>query len=785
MAVDAGESSHPPKKLREDHGTPSGASVGGKSRSSLQRLLAGAVLNAEVRGEVVPTFPFVTSSVSTTPEREGEDHTDSVTGHNLRTIGAPQRFVISSDSSHHFGANVAEAEVDSLIRSSIPVMTTVTTTTPTADPAVVVKEKISKPSLFAADSSSTGGADPVAGIFLDLTRSDFLVSGVRTVIDPDTDLQKVYVPQWSMTNGSYLDDGRVCHEMVDEFAPPKFFASVRGMEHDQLFTEFNVRAVHQISLSAEVRMCAEYNIKEKRRLKSAVDEKNELLKVREGEIENLKAQLLLKEAEAAEAIRLRAEASKFEAIEKSLQDEVKVLKEHNATLEKEKTDPGVKVANLTASLKVREQEVADLDTQVTFVKSQSDSLADRVHELETSFTGLQEKVIVYENCIDQIEKFQDDRLKKVNDKFDKLYANFVEMSLHLEERLYPHILTTIFGRRWLLTHDIELAITKCINSPEYLSALGAAIGKAIEKGMQDGLSVGITHGKEGRVLTDVAAYNPSAEADYVSALQQLQHVNLSLLAELRSNKDAGVEVLMNILRLEDALDEKLGLSELQPHVDQLMVPIHHSPNKTVIALHDVFVPLAEPLFAVALEGTEDDYEFVNADGPKGAGANADPFPNVDDVDLNISSASAALSMGMPILAGKTASIPYVNENGVSPLLDFIMVRCAHRTCESSSNQFLFFAPNLAFIPSPRLRFALSTRPLVCGYDLSWEPESIDNVIPHKYFDLVVSDGCNRFCFNPLCEVVNVYYQEFDFPRSFQKGSGYVDSPLIEQQWRRD
>ncbi|GKB82094.1 hypothetical protein Tco_0948989, partial [Tanacetum coccineum] len=150
--------------------------------------------------------------------------------------------------------------------------------------------------------------------------------------------------------------------MVDEFAPTKFFASVREIKHDQLFTEFNVGAARQMSLSAEVRMRAEYNIKEKRRLKSVVDEQAELLKVREGEIENLKAQLLLKEAEAAEVIRLRAEASKFEAVEKSLQDEMKALQERNTTLEKEKNDLGMKVTDLAASGAVREREVADLDT---------------------------------------------------------------------------------------------------------------------------------------------------------------------------------------------------------------------------------------------------------------------------------------------------------------------------------------------------------------------------------------------------------------------------------------
>nr|GEZ51359.1 transposase (putative), gypsy type [Tanacetum cinerariifolium] len=91
-----------------------------------------------------------------------------------------------------------------------------------------------------------------------------------------------------------------------------------------------------------------------------------------------------------------------------------------------------------------------------------------------------------------------------NNKFDKLYTNFVEMALHLEEKFYPHLLTTISGHRWLLTHGMKLAVANCLNSPEYIFALEAAIGKAIEKGMQDGLSAGITHGKEGRVLSDVA-----------------------------------------------------------------------------------------------------------------------------------------------------------------------------------------------------------------------------------------------------------------------------------------
>nr|GEY48437.1 reverse transcriptase domain-containing protein [Tanacetum cinerariifolium] len=73
-----------------------------------------------------------------------------------------------------------------------------------------------------------------------------------------------------------------------------------------------------------------------------------------------------------------------------------------------------------------------------------------------------------------------------------------------------------------------------------------------------------------------------------------------------------------------------------------------------------------------------------------------------------------LKVVMPISIGITASVPYVSENGVSPLLDFIIVWCAHKTCEISSSQFLFLSSNRVLIPSPKLLFSLSTKPLACG-----------------------------------------------------------------------
>nr|GEU32504.1 hypothetical protein [Tanacetum cinerariifolium] len=546
VVVDAGGPSHPPKKLREDFGALGGVSTAGKSMAVVQSLFSRAMLEAEARGEPIPTFPFVTSSVSATPKRKDRSSADSVHGPNLRTIGAPQRFVISSDSSHHFGANIAKAEVDSIIRSSASAIATVTIVTAAIDTEATTTRAPVAPSLFGVGSSSTGGTDSVLGGFSDVSGSDFLIGGIRTVVDPDSNCKK--------------------------------FTSRDGVR------------LMDLGLTTAVSVV---------RCRAAEN--------KDGEIESLKAQLLLKEAEAA--IHLRAEVFKFESAEQSLRGEVGFLRDQNTALEREKNELNVKVTNLSASVKVREQEA---------------------HELEISSTGLQDKVTAYEGFVSQLEKFQDEKLEEVNKKFDKLCADFVEMALHLKAKFYPHLLTTISGRRWLLTYDMKLAVAKCLNSTKYLSALGAIISKAVEKGMQEGLSA------------------PSK-------------CQLFLIAELKSNKDASVDTIMNLLLLDDVLAERLGLTESQPHVEQLMVPIHHSLDQRVVgasaltfslevsnsrgkederdianhvsALRGMFVPLSEPLSATTLEGMEGQ-GGARVDDETAADDDKNLF--VSNADLNIS-----------------------------------------------------------------------------------------------------------------------------------------------------
>nr|GEU94976.1 transposase (putative), gypsy type [Tanacetum cinerariifolium] len=392
---------------------------------------------------------------------------------------------------------------------------------------------------------------------------------------------------------------------------------IREMDYHHLFTEFNVGTARQACLNAKVKMRIEYCL-----------------------IENLKAHLLLKETKAVEAARLRAQVFAAEATEKMHTAEIDALKQRNVALKNENDSFDGEVAELQSSVSAMDLELKDLNVVMYSLRSQKDGLVDQVHALETTCSGLRDQVSGYERLKKQIEEFQDAQINIINDKVEKLDADLLEMALHLEEKFYSHLLTTIFGQRWLLTHGLKLAVDKCLNSQEYLLALGAVISRAIDKGMQNGFSSGINHEKASRSLADVVTYNPAAEADYNSALQRLREVNFPLLAELKSHKDASTTNVMDLLRLEGPLADAPRMSDLQPDVEQLKLPIHHLEDQLVLGetslsfslsvthsrverirediaaqrsgLIDIWVPLVDPLSAKSLIGEASTSDSVPA-----------------------------------------------------------------------------------------------------------------------------------------------------------------------------
>nr|GFA62291.1 hypothetical protein [Tanacetum cinerariifolium] len=91
---------------------------------------------------------------------------------------------------------------------------------------------------------------------------------------------------------------------------------------------------------------------------------------------------------------------------------------------------------------------------------------------------------------------------------------------------------------------------------------------------------------------------------------------------------------------------------------------------------------------------------------------------------------------------------HAKENRVSPLLDLIMVQCAHRTCGISSIQSLLPLSNRTFTFSPKLLFAFSTKPLACGclteakhwWIFSFSHEFLNGLSLNGFLDYVAALG---------------------------------------------
>ncbi|GKA69145.1 hypothetical protein Tco_0775209 [Tanacetum coccineum] len=569
---DASGSTLPSKKLKEDYDTSgASASTGGKSRDAIQSLLDNSRLSAEIGVTAATTMPLVTSFVTLTPEREGGggDRTDSVSGPNLRTIPPAARFVISSNSSHRSSTHVVDVEVSSLIKSAVldpPVMTAAVTTTAVMETSLVsmpkAKAKPVNPTLF-GDCVSSSGHD-VSGPS-SLVHPDLFADSFYAVQDlnPKT-LHRVYVPKRTVTNESVLDDPYICHSLTDQLAPT-LFSLLSTMEYDQLYAEFNVGAARQTCLGAEVKVLVS-----------------------------------LKEAEAAEAICLHGHVANIEATEAIHAAELNLLKERNSSLEAKMRSSEEKVAALDSAASVRENKFSSL-------AASADQLSYDFSLLQTAFNELSVKVVALE--------FEKSGL--TNQTTCAGLRNQVAGNEHFKEQIEAEQDEQV---RVLIEKVAKVDVPSIA---QILIRLGKAIGRAVNKGMQDGLAAGIEHGKTGRDLSDVATYNPSADADYVAAVSATRDVDFPLLTLLAFQKDAIIADIMDSLRLEGPAAEAPDAGELQPSHEQFMLLIHRPEDNVILgetslsfsldvtrnrikrirgdakahrlSLSDAMVPLIEPL----------------------------------------------------------------------------------------------------------------------------------------------------------------------------------------------
>nr|GEZ25420.1 hypothetical protein [Tanacetum cinerariifolium] len=294
-----------------------------------------------------------------------------------------------------------------------------------AEVSFAVRSFVSDPSIMTTTVATMVVSDTS---FIPMNRAgDELVH--TSVFADSTSIGMVYVPKWNIVNEFALDDPDVCRSLVDQLAPPVLFSS---------FVERDV------------------------------------------EIGNLKAQLSLKEAEAAEAIHVRGQVSVAEAAKAARVSELDRLKVRNLVLEGEKSTLDGQVAALESLASAKEAECASLSSQTAkltqdlsnlqlsfdelnvkaaSLEHQKDNLASQVSSLDATCAGLREQISGYDFSKEQYKAVQDEQVKILSDKVAGLDAELMGMDLHFDKELYPCFLTTIAGRRWILSRSLKLVVT--------------------------------------------------------------------------------------------------------------------------------------------------------------------------------------------------------------------------------------------------------------------------------------------------------------------------------------
>ncbi|GJW81017.1 hypothetical protein Tco_0144992 [Tanacetum coccineum] len=444
------------------------------------------------------------------------DHPSLASGTGGKTLASLRRTI--PEGSLLLGSSPSDVHTQVTVRSSrvadAPVYTVADTVTSSRGKTLVV------PTLDVGGSSQPETSEESADSFYE------------TVVLNSEDAKRWYIPRWNITNDSLLDDGFSCRTLVDR---------VRS------------RTEHELELKEK--LWAKYN------------DRGVLLREKDAEISRLKSLVKEKETESAEVLRLRDQVFVLAADKSLLSAEVSALK---SAVSQKDTDISLldsRASYLKSALDDSQAACGEARNLISSLSSERDGLASEVSTLHSAFRDFKEKM----------EAQQEAQAQELYNRVAELEAHVMDVSGRLEGEFYPAYLTALAGRRWLLTHGMELAMVKCLKSPEYQGILGHALGRAMDYGMQEGLAAGHEHGIAGTPLSAVVAYNPeTAESNYLDAVRALEEADFPLVHLLKSKKDSGMDEVLDCFLLDGPLADQPEAAHLQPCLEQLSVPIYHA-----------------------------------------------------------------------------------------------------------------------------------------------------------------------------------------------------------------
>nr|GEX48055.1 hypothetical protein [Tanacetum cinerariifolium] len=189
---------------------------------------------------------------------------------------------------------------------------------------------------------------------------------------------------------------------------------------------------------------------------------------------------------------------------------------------------------------------------------------------------LQEQVSGEEKLKAAFEEFKRYEDKRVEQRCAESDARPDALSIDFDEELYPHMLTAIAGRMWVIGHGLRLAMMKCAESLEMRQVFADVVSVGVAKGMSEGLKHRVEPGQAQLKVESIEAYDPEAEAKFVAALQSLKDLKYPLLDHLEGLKDVPMDVIMAALYLKSDTGEDASqyIRDLRPSSSQLTILVY-------------------------------------------------------------------------------------------------------------------------------------------------------------------------------------------------------------------
>nr|GFA68463.1 hypothetical protein [Tanacetum cinerariifolium] len=100
------------------------------------------------------------------------------------------------------------------------------------------------------------------------------------------------------------------------------------------------------------------------------------------------------------------------------------------------------------------KELEDMRARFSDLQVTHEHLSQQVASLKEQVSGEEKLNATFE----EFKRYEDDRVER---RCAELDARLDALSIDFDEELYPHMLTAIAGRRWVIGHGLRLAAMKC------------------------------------------------------------------------------------------------------------------------------------------------------------------------------------------------------------------------------------------------------------------------------------------------------------------------------------